>query len=106
MDLEDLVGGLPSLLGVSGCRVCQVGGCKAQISLSSDSCCPFIEKDVELSVAGVRTKHLGCEGVVAGGLVALSRQQTCDGDVFVEGFPVQAAAADSNLLALLCGGMQ
>src|ERR1700733_9317321 len=53
-----------------------------------------------------RRIQLRCEGLVAAGLVALSSQQTCDGDVLVQGLPMQAAAADPNLFALLRSGMQ
>lgn len=47
--------------------------------------------------------RLGGEGFV-GGLVGLAGEEGGDGDVFVEGFPVESAAADAELLALLrCG---
>jgi hypothetical protein len=51
-------------------------------------------------------RNLGSEGLVASGLVALSGQQTGDGDIFVQGFPMQTAAADANLFALLRGAVQ
>ena len=43
---------------------------------------------------------------MACGLVALSSQQARDGDVLVQRFPMQAAAADADLLALFGGGVQ
>ncbi len=49
-------------------------------------------------------ESLGDEGLIGGGLVAEAGEQAGDGDVFVERLPVEAAAADSDLLALLCGG--
>ena len=38
------------------------------------------------------------------GLVAEAAQEAFYGDVFVEGFPVEAAWADADLLKLLRGG--
>src|ERR1700722_7128894 len=58
---------------------------------------------------GVHLPISGGEGFVwsvGGGLVGLAGEEAGDGDVFVEGFPVESAAADADLLALLRGGAE
>ena len=57
---------------------------------------------------GAKGAHLpisGGEGFV-GCLVGLAGEEAGDGDVFVEGFPVESAAADAELFALLRRGAE
>ena len=52
---------------------------------------------------GRHSQILRGEGFV-GGLVGLAGEEGGDGDVFVEGLPVESAGADAELFALLgCG---
>ena len=48
-------------------------------------------------------RRSGCGGGVFG-LVAEAAQEAIDGYIFVEGFPVEAAGADADLLKLFRGG--
>jgi len=45
-------------------------------------------------------------GLVVVGLVAESGEEADDGDVFIERFPVEAAAVEADLLASFRGGVQ
>jgi hypothetical protein len=49
---------------------------------------------------------LCCCGFVSGSLIGEASQQSIDGDVFVECFPVEAAGAEDDLLTLLGSGLQ
>ena len=46
------------------------------------------------------------EGFVAGALVAETGEKAGDGNVFVEGVPMQAAGTDPDLLALFGGAVE
>lgn len=61
-----------------------------------------------LGCGGAKGGHppiLGGEGFV-GCLVGLACEEAGDGDVFVECFPVESAAADAELFALLRRGVE
>jgi hypothetical protein len=52
-------------------------------------------------------KSSGRKCFVAVGLVALSGKQTYYGDIFIQSFPVEAAAAKANVFALFgCGAQE